>query len=339
MVLIQNDVDLSSLNTLRVPAKATYFSAFKTVSELTQILNEHRMLTSKILCLGSGSNILFTQDFDGLILKNEILGIHEVEETEESILLRVGAGVIWHEFVEFCLLKGWAGIENLSLIPGTVGAAPIQNIGAYGVEVKDTIEWVEIIDIATGELSEIQASDCHFGYRDSIFKGEAKGKFIVTGVCFRLKKKTKVNISYGAIEGELKKRNIEDPSIQDVAQVVMAIRRSKLPDPKLIGNAGSFFKNPVVSQDQFDELKNKHPNIVSYPDKTGNVKLAAGWLIEQVGLKGFREGNCGVHKDQALVLVNYGGAKGWEILALANKVKQVVYAQFSVALETEVNIF
>lgn len=337
-MLIEKNVNLLPLNTMGVSAHAAYFAIFKNTQELIDVLKEGRALTSKILCLGGGSNILFTQDFDGLVLKNEIQGVQLLEENNESVVLRVGAGVIWHDFVEHCLAKEWAGVENLALIPGTVGAAPIQNIGAYGVEVKSVIESVEMVEIATGEFVEWTGQDCQFGYRDSRFKREAKGKYIITAVIFKLSKNAPINTSYGAIEAELKRVHCVSPKLHDVAQAVMAIRRSKLPDPKILGNAGSFFKNPVVPEAQFVALKAVHPKIVGYPDKPGSIKLAAGWLIEHAGLKGLREGSCGVHQEQALVLVNYGGAQGQDLLALSERVKKAVRDHFQVDLETEVNI-
>lgn len=337
-MLIEKNVELSNYTTFGVPAQTSFFSRFASVAELQSLLAEARTQAINILCLGGGSNLLFVEPFPGLVIKNEIFGLELIEETSAHVKVRVGAGIVWHDFVEFCLQRGWGGVENLALIPGTVGAAPIQNIGAYGVEVKEVIETVEVVEVATGATSKLAASECQFGYRDSIFKGKSKGRWIITAVNFVLTKNKAPSTHYGAIEAELKRLQITQPNLRDVATAVMNIRRSKLPDPAVLGNAGSFFKNPIVSASIYHSLKDQYPGLVAYPDQSGSYKLAAGWLIEQSGLKGHREGHCGVHKEQALVLVNYGGATGTDVFALAQKVQRAVMDKFQVALEMEVNI-
>ena len=283
--------------------------------------------------------MLFTQNIAGVVLKNEIKGIQILSENTDTVLVKCGAGEVWHEFVVYCVNKGWAGLENLSLIPGTVGASPIQNIGAYGAEVKDTIESVECIDIETHSKKRFTAAECAFGYRDSVFKKLYKGKYIITYVTFRLKKQAHVNTSYGAIQQVLDEKGIIAPTIRDVSNAVIDIRKSKLPNPAQLGNAGSFFKNPEIPGKQFEELRKKFPDIVSFPGfKEGMIKVPAGWLIEHSGWKGKMIGNVGVHRLQALVLVNYGGATGQEIVDLSLEVRKSVKELFGIDLEPEVNI-
>lgn len=335
---ILENYDISKLNTFGVKAAARYFARISSIQDLVDLEAIKNLRQQSFLCLGEGSNILFTQNYPGLALKIEIKGVEELKETEHSVQLKVVAGENWHQFVLNCVNRGWGGVENLSLIPGTVGAAPIQNIGAYGVEVKDVIEAVEFYDVKTKQIKLFMNDQCEFSYRDSIFKKQGRGQWIITAVYFNLSKNPQIKMSYGAIQAELQKRNISQPTIKDLSDLVIAIRRSKLPDPKVIGNAGSFFKNPIIKEEQFFRLKSSYPDIVAYPEALGFVKLAAGWLVDQCGLKGYRHGACGVHAHQALVLVNHGGATGKELLHLAEFVQSKVLEKFQVSLETEVQI-
>lgn len=336
---IKSDKDLKKYNTFSISAIAENFSIFQSEKELTELLIDINKRNTTMLVLGGGSNMLFTKNIDGIVIKNEIKGIQVLAEDEACVLVKCGAGEVWHEFVIHCVNKGWAGIENLSLIPGTVGASPIQNIGAYGVEVKDTIDSVEAIEIETCVKKRFTAAECNFGYRESVFKKALKGKYIVTYVVFRLKKQALVNTSYGAIQEVLDGKGVANPNIRDVSRAVVEIRRSKLPNPAQLGNAGSFFKNPEIPTPQFEVLKNKFPDIVSYPgSKVGMTKVPAGWLIERSGWKGKTVGNVGVHRLQALVLVNYGGATGQEIVDLSIEVQKSVFELTGIQLEAEVNI-
>lgn len=334
--MIQQNISLKEFNTFGIDVKAKAFARFSSIEQLNLILRENENLP--LFILGGGSNILFTKDVEALVLKNEISGIELIEETSETVLVKAGAGVVWHDFVLYTIDKGWSGIENMSLIPGNVGASPMQNIGAYGVEIKDVFSYLEAFNLSTKEIEKIDANTCNFGYRESIFKREAKGKYIITSVAFQLKKTPEFKTSYGAIQDELNKNNTP-LSIKAISDAVIAIRQSKLPNPKELGNAGSFFKNPVVSKDLFENLLVKFPDIPNYPQENGLVKLAAGWLIEQAGWKGKRIGNVGMHEKQALVLVNYGGATGEELLEHSQKVIDSVKEKFSVELEREVNIY
>ncbi len=289
--------------------------------------------------VGGGSNILLTQPVKGLTIINKLKGIEVLKETVEHVYIKVSAGEVWHELVMYAINNGWAGIENLALIPGTVGAAPIQNIGAYGVEVKETIQSVNCWNWNEKTFVEFNGDECRFGYRDSIFKKELKGQVLINAVTFRLNKKPNFNISYGAIEQELVRMNIDHLSIAAIGQAVINIRTSKLPDPKKIGNAGSFFKNPTISTTQFNALQQKYPTIPSYPLSDGLVKVPAGWLIETCNWKGYREGDAGVHPMQALVLVNYAGATGKDIWNLSEKVLHSVEKTFGIELEREVQVW
>ncbi|WP_018345040.1 UDP-N-acetylmuramate dehydrogenase [Cytophaga aurantiaca] len=336
---IESNKNLKKYNTFSIQATAEKFSIFKSEKELTELLSESKQHQLPLLILGGGSNMLFTQNVKGIVLKNEILGIQVLEENTDSVLVKCGAGEVWHEFVIHCVNKGWAGIENLSLIPGTVGASPIQNIGAYGVEVKDTIESVDCVEIETGLKKRFKNTECEFGYRDSVFKKIYKGKYVVTYVTFRLKKQALVNTSYGAIQQVLDEKGITNPTIRDVSRAVVEIRRSKLPNPAQLGNAGSFFKNPEIREKEFTVLKNKYPDIVSFPGSAeGLIKVPAGWLIERSGWKGKVVGNVGIHRLQALVIVNYGGASGQEVLDLSIEVRKSVQELFGIDLTPEVNI-
>lgn len=340
---IQENFALKPYNTFGIDVKARYFSSFSSVEELEELLSFQAKQVSSVskltpLFLGGGSNILFSKDYDGLVLKNNIRGIEELTEDEEHVYVRSGAGEDWHQFVLYCLGRDWAGLENLSLIPGNVGAAPIQNIGAYGVELAEVFWNLEAYHLHDKKIHTFTETDCEFGYRDSSFKNKKKGQFVILNVCFRLRKDPIFHTSYGSLHEELDRMGIKKLTIQAVSQAVINIRSSKLPDPAVIGNAGSFFKNPTITVAEFEDLKQKFPAIVGYETLSGSVKLAAAWLIEQCGWKGFRRGDAGCHEKQALVLVNYGNASGAEILALSEEIQQSVFKKFGITLEREVNI-
>lgn len=337
MPILQENVSLKPFNTFGIDVNAHYFAEVKSETDLKEVFDSPIAKTQKLLVLGGGSNMLFTKDFEGLVVKVSIPGItYEVQDDEVTVV--AGGGVVWNDLVNYCVAAGFAGIENLSLIPGTVGASPIQNIGAYGVELKDVFTSCTAFEIATGEIRTFDHAACQFGYRDSIFKNELKGQYIITSVQFQLSKKAKLHTHYGAITAELAHRNINEPTIADISTVVADIRVSKLPDPKTIGNAGSFFKNPVISKEEFEVLVQKFPAVVNYPAPNGKIKLAAGWLIEQCGFKGIVVGETGTWKNQALVLVNHGGASGQEVYNFSEQIINAVYAKFLVGLEREVNI-
>jgi UDP-N-acetylmuramate dehydrogenase len=327
---------LKALNTFGLEAFAKYFVEINNVKDLELLFKDPIYSSNKKLILGGGSNLLFTQDFDGLVIKNNIKGI-EVDQANNSII-KAGAGENWHEFVMFCIDKGLSGIENLSLIPGCVGASPMQNIGAYGVEIKDVFYQLNAFDLTTGTTKTFSKVECEFGYRESVFKRKYKDRYLIIDVSFKLSKDHKLSTHYGAINDELKKMGIENPGIKDVSNAVIAIRRSKLPDPKEIGNAGSFFKNPEVSAQKYQSLKQEFETLVAYPLENGNYKLAAGWLIEQSGLKGFEMNGAAVHNKQALVLVNKNNTTGQNIFQLSDYVLNKVFDKFGVQLEREVNI-
>ncbi len=339
---IQQNISLKKYNTFGIEVQAAQFAAFKTATEAAEIVEFNKHQTSNIkhqtLILGGGSNILFTQNFNGLVLKNEIGGVGKIKEDDQHIYVKVGAGVNWHQLVMHTIENNWAGVENLSLIPGNAGASPMQNIGAYGVEIKDVFYELEALHIGENKLVTFNAADCEFGYRESVFKRKYKNEFIITSVTYRLNKQPVFNTSYGAIEQELEKMEIKELSIKAISQAVINIRSSKLPNPAEIGNAGSFFKNPEVSKSHYQQLQKQYPAIVGYDLPNGNVKLAAGWLIEQCGWKGYRNGDAGCHSKQALVLVNYGNATGKEIYDLSDKIINSVKEKFDVVLEREVNI-
>jgi len=334
--MIKQNISLKPYNTFGIEAVAKLFAAFSSTEELCELLFTYP--EEELLILGGGSNILLTQDYDGLVLKNEIMGMEVLTEDENEVLIRVGAGENWHQFVLYCIDNNFAGVENLSLIPGSVGASPMQNIGAYGVEVKDVFDHLEALHIGDGMMHQFSKAECHFGYRESVFKNIHKGEYVISHVCFRLKKNVMVNTSYGAIETELVTQGITTPTIRDVSNAVIAIRQSKLPDPKLIGNAGSFFKNPVIPSTLFENIKINHADAPAYPAGDGFVKIPAGWLIEQAEWKGKTLGNYGVHKNQALVLVNYGGATGKQLWDLSTAIKKDVFSKFGIELEREVNV-
>ena len=341
-MIFQENYSLKHLNTFGIDVSAKYFSTFKNTDELAERLDFISLPTANrqlpTLILGGGSNILFTDNYNGLILKNEIEGIGNIKEDAEHVYVRAGAGVGWHEFVLYCVENGLGGAENLSLIPGSTGASPMQNIGAYGAEVKDIFHELEAYSIRDKKIVKFSKEGCEFGYRESVFKNKYKGDFVITSVTFRLNKIPVFNTSYGALETELQKAGVRELSLKAISDAVISIRRSKLPDPAVIGNAGSFFKNPAVDNKQFEILKNEFPAIVGYPVNDNTTKLAAGWLIEKAGWKGFRKGDAGCHERQALVLVNYGNAKGNEILHLSEKIIDSVKLMFDVQLQREVNI-
>jgi UDP-N-acetylmuramate dehydrogenase len=335
---ISENVLLQPYNTFGIAAQARYFAAFSSAAELEELLKAPQQQALPHMILGGGSNILFTRDFDGLLMKNEIKGITVVQEDDEYVYVKVGAGESWHGFVMDCIRHNRAGLENLSLIPGNTGASPMQNIGAYGVEIKDTFYELEAYHLQEHTIVKFDNAACHFGYRESVFKRQYKGQFAILSVTYRLYKQPRFNTSYGAIEEEMKRMGVQDISIQAISQAVINIRSSKLPNPAEIGNAGSFFKNPAIAATVYEQLKAAHPGIVAYPVDGNQYKLAAGWLIEQCGWKGVREGDAGVHAKQALVLVNYGHASGNDIYHLSQQVMDSVYEKFGVTLEREVNI-
>lgn len=368
---IQQNISLKPYNTFGIDVNAKWFAQFNNADELEDILNNfpiqppttnlqhptsnlqpvisnthHSTSNSQTsaqaklqtLVLGGGSNILLTKDFTGIVLKNDVMGIEKVKEDDEHVYLKVGAGENWHRFVLYCIDNNLAGVENLSLIPGNVGASPMQNIGAYGVEMKEVFQDLEAMHLQEKRVHTFSVNDCEFGYRESVFKKKYKGEFAILTVTFRLNKHPRFNTTYGAIEQELEKMGVQDLSIRAVSQAVINIRSSKLPDPAVIGNAGSFFKNPTVPASFFDELKKQFPSIVAYKVGDDAYKLAAGWLIEQCGWKGIRKGDAGCHAKQALVLVNYGNATGQEIYDLSDEIVESVQKKFNVTLEREVNI-
>jgi len=337
MLQIQENVSLINFNTFGVEANARYFVEINHKEELAELFMDPQWKQTPMLVLGGGSNMLLLNDFAGLVIRMNIRGIeHRISHTDVHV--EAGAGEVWNDLVNFCIARGYAGLENLSLIPGSVGASPIQNIGAYGVELKDVFQSCEAFEIATGQFKTFTKADCKFDYRESVFKDELKGQYIITSVKFLLSLVPNFNLKYGAIEQELTARGITNPTLKDVSQVVSHIRVSKLPDPSTIGNAGSFFKNPIISAAEFNTVYTKHPEVVNYPAGDGQVKLAAGWLIEQCGWKGKVVGNTGTWKNQALVLVNHGGATGEEVYSFSSQIIDSVYTKFGVTLQREVNI-
>ena len=335
--MIQQNISLKPFNTFGIEQTSKYFSKFSTIEDLKSLLDNPLVRSSQLLILGGGSNILLTQSYDGVVLKNDLRGISIEKEDNDFVWVKSMAGEVWHDLVMYAIQKDFGGIENLSLIPGSVGAAPMQNIGAYGVEIKDVFHELEAMEIETGDEVRFTKKRCQFGYRESIFKRAFKNKYIITSVTLKLTKKHSLKTSYGAIKDELK--NITHPNIKDVSDAVIRIRQSKLPDPKDIGNSGSFFKNPVIPVAQFETLKAKFPDIANYPIDKHSVKIAAGWLIDQAGWKGKTINNYGVHKNQALVLVNYGGANGKDIYTLSETIMADIKAKYGIELEREVNVY
>jgi len=336
MLQIQENVSLKNFNTFGIDASARYFVEIAHEDDLAELFMDPQWMHMKRLVMGGGSNMLLKGNFDGLVVRINIRGI-EHRLNHNDVFVEAGAGEVWNDLVNYCVDRGYAGIENLSLIPGSVGASPIQNIGAYGVELKDVFKSCRAFEIATREFKTFTKEDCRFGYRESIFKEELKEQYIIVSVKLHLSLIPNINLKYGAIEQELVNRNITNPTIKDVSRVVSHIRVSKLPDPSTIGNAGSFFKNPIISADLFANMHSKFPEVVHYPAE-GGVKLAAGWLIEQCGWKGKVVGHTGTWKNQALVLVNHGGATGEEVYSLSSQIIDSVYSKFGVLLEREVNI-
>jgi len=336
---IQHNISLKPYNTFGINVFAKLFASFNSIELLKEQI-ELQPSNIPLLILGGGSNVLFTQNFDGLVLKNELKGIELLDEDDNYYYVKAAAGENWHQFILHCIANNYAGIENLSLIPGSVGASPMQNIGAYGVEIKDVFYELEAFNIQDKCVVKFNTNHCEFGYRESIFKRALKNKFIIINVTYKLKKQATFNISYGAIEQELAKMNIRELSIQAISNAVINIRSSKLPNPQEISNAGSFFKNPTIPTTQLEILKTTFPTIPNYTtSNTTEVKIAAGWLIEQCGWKGYRKNDVGCYNKQALVLVNYGAATGQEIYDLSEAIIQSVQQKFSIDLEREVNIF
>lgn len=337
MLQIRENVSLKNFNTFGIDAYAKYFIEINHQEELKTLFADAKWHEIKRLVIGGGSNVLFTQDFNGLVIKINIRGIKHLVNHKE-VVVEAGAGEVWNDFVNYCVDHSFAGVENLSLIPGSVGASPIQNIGAYGVELKDVFESCLAFEIATGNLKEFNKEDCRFAYRESVFKQDLKGKYIICSVKFKLSSIPRINVNYGAISAELLKRAIQQPTIKDISTVVSEIRVSKLPDPTTIGNAGSFFKNPVISKKEFDLIHKQFPEIVHFLVAKDEVKLAAGWLIEQCGWKGKVVGNTGTWKNQALVIVNHGGANGNEVFEFSTQIINSVKEKFGISLEREVNM-
>ena len=333
--MISENISLKNYNTFGISVNAKRFISINLVEELQQLLFKEK----ELFLLSGGSNMLFTKDIEKLVTHINIKGISIENEDENFVEVTVNAGENWDEFVLWCVNKNYGGLENLSLIPGKVGTCPMQNIGAYGVEVKDTITKVSVLEIETGKIKSFSNEECKFDYRNSIFKKEVKDKYIIISVSFKLTKKHHVfHTSYGAIETELSLKEIINPNLKDISDAVIAIRKSKLPDPKKLGNSGSFFKNPLITVKHFENLQKKFPTIPSYIISETELKIPAGWLIEQAGFKGKRFGNCGVHEKQALVLVNYGNASGIVILNLAKMIQKTILEKFEIELEIEVNI-
>lgn len=330
-----DDIPLTDLNTLRLPAHARRYAEIHSAEQLIKLVKRGDLQGQRVIVLGGGSNVVLRGDLDAFVLHVRIPGHTLVTELDDAWIVRAGAGENWHEFVRFTLQHGWGGLENLSLIPGTVGAAPIQNIGAYGVELADRFFALEAVDLMSGQLVSMDRETCQFGYRDSIFKQEAAGRFIVTAVSFRLPKQWHAVTSYADVDNELKLNGLDQPTAMEISDAVVSIRTRKLPDPTLLPNAGSFFKNPVVSQERFAELAERWPTLRYNVQADGTVKLAAGWLIEQAGWRGRSLGRASMYERQALVLVNHGGATGEDVLRLAETVCAAVLDKFGVVLEQE----
>ena len=333
---IQENISLKPFNTFGIDKKAKFFVQATSENHVKEAITFAKESDIPLFVLGGGSNILLTKDLDALVMKMEITGIKVLDESDEKVLVEVGAGENWHSFVIHCINNDWAGAENLSLIPGTVGASPMQNIGAYGVEIKEIFKNLRAIHRGTLKEKIFEADECNFGYRESVFKNDLKDQYIITKVVFELKKKPVFQLEYGAIKQTLEEMGVKTPSIAAISQAVIQIRQSKLPDPKVIGNAGSFFKNPTVSYEFFETLQKSYPEIPSFPNEEG-MKVPAAWLIEKAGWKGKTFDNIGVHKNQPLVLVNYGGGEGKDIKLLSEKIQQSVLEEFGILLHAEVN--
>jgi UDP-N-acetylmuramate dehydrogenase len=334
---IQENVSLKQFNTFGIDTKAKYFVEVNNKKELKEALYNKAFLMTKRLILGGGSNVLFTKDFAGVVIKVAMKGIKKIKENEDFVWIKANSGESWHDLVLYTIENGWGGIENLSLIPGSVGAAPLQNIGAYGVEIKDTIHEVKALNIPTNEVHVFDKNDCQFGYRESIFKNEAKDKYVVLSITLKLSKKPVFHLEYGAIKDTLVQNGVTEINLRAISDAVINIRKSKLPNPVEIGNAGSFFKNPEIPVNHFNQLKAAYVDLPSYPINETTVKVPAGWLIEKAGWKGYREGEIGVHAKQALVLVNYGNGTGLEIKQLSEKIQKSIFEKFQINLKAEVN--
>jgi UDP-N-acetylmuramate dehydrogenase len=334
---IQTNFSLKNYNTFGIEAKAKQFVAVHNLAELQAILKNHS--SEKKFILGGGSNMLLTQDIDALVIHIDLKGKKIIKENDDFVWVESQAGEVWHEFVLWTIDQNFGGLENMSLIPGNVGTTPVQNIGAYGAEIKDTFVSCDAMNILSQEMKTFTKDECKFGYRESIFKQEVKDKYIITSVVFKLKKHSHIiNIDYGDIKAELTKNNVETPTIKDVSNAVIAIRNTKLPNPKELGNSGSFFKNPVISKELFEKVQAKFPEVKHFEVSPTEVKVPAGWLIENAGLKGYRNGDAGVHKNQALVLVNYGNATGQDILNLSKYVQKTIFDKYGIEIEAEVNV-
>lgn len=336
--IFRRDVDLAPFNTLGISARAERFAEIETLSGIRQVLHHPEARERPLHILGGGSNVLILGDVEGVVVRVDIRGREVIRKEGDSVWVRAGAGENWHELVRWAVERGWGGIENLALIPGTVGAAPIQNIGAYGAELSEVFERLTAVDLESGEKRDFNREECNFAYRDSYFKGEGRGRFMVGEVVLRLSGNPRVNTSYGSLREHLRKKGVDDPGIGDVFEAVVEIRRGKLPDPGDLANAGSFFKNPVIPAARFRELRERYPEMPHYPVGEGRVKIPAGWLIEEAGWKGRRIGPVGTYRQQALVIVNHGGASGKQVWELARKITEEVRGTFGIDLDPEVNI-
>ncbi len=335
---LQVDASLKPFNSFGVDVRARLFAEAHNDDEVREALQYCAERELPLLVIGGGSNVLLTQDVQALVLRMATRGIRVIEDGGQRVVVEAEAGEVWHAFVLWTLAQGFAGLENLSLIPGTVGAAPMQNIGAYGVEIKDVFAGLTALDRQTGQLRDFTLEECNFGYRDSVFK-QHPGRWLILRVRFALSRAARLHLEYGPVRQRLSEQGIHQPTATDVSRAISSIRSEKLPDPAVLGNAGSFFKNPVVSSALAAELKLTHPNLVGYPQADGQVKLAAGWLIETAGWKGFREDDAGVHRLQSLVLVNYGAATGLQLLSLAQRIQEDIARRFNVQLEMEPNLY
>ncbi|MBW6478046.1 MAG: UDP-N-acetylmuramate dehydrogenase [Bacteroidales bacterium] len=336
---ILRNISLKKYNTFGIDVKSAYLTELSSEKELPYLLNWIEKSNLPYYLLSGGSNVLFVSDYPGIIIRVNMKGIQKVDETDDHVFIQAMAGENWEDFVDLCLKNNWGGIENLTLIPGNVGTSPMQNIGAYGMEIKDSFHHLKALELKTGEIKTFNSEQCRFGYRESFFKNEGRDKYMILSVCFRLSRRNHVlNTTYGIISQELEKIGVKQPGLYDVANVIRSIRRSKLPDPAELGNAGSFFKNPLITQGHFNTLVSEYPEIPGFPDVSGNIKTAAAWFIDKAGWKGYRDGDSGVHKMQALVLVNYGKASGNDILSLSEKIQKSVKEKFDVNLEREVNV-
>ncbi|MGB0806634.1 MAG: UDP-N-acetylmuramate dehydrogenase [Salibacteraceae bacterium] len=335
---LQKNISLQPYNTFGIDVNTDLFMEWNSVQDVQDYTQDKDLKSHSRLILGGGSNMLLTKDFNGLAIRNNILGREILSDTDKEVILKIGGGEVWHEIVLWTIDKGWNGMENMSLIPGSMGAAPIQNIGAYGKELKDIFVSLEAVNLENGELESFDLEACQFGYRNSVFKNELKGNYVIVSVTIRLTKVGEFNTSYGSIGQELEKAGVKNVTAKAISDAVITIRQSKLPDPAKLGNSGSFFKNPIISEALYEEVKYEYPALPGYPSGEGLIKVPAGWLIDQAGWKGKRVENCGVHTKQALVLVNYGGASGQEIFQLSERIIADVIQKYGIELEREVNV-